>query len=75
MAEDGQDDDAPSSQELQADDDDDCRRQQLEAANSDLRETQEELEMYKQMQGEKVDQSKQFQQLKKVGTLRSIARP
>ena len=34
MAEDGQDDDAPSSQELQADDDDDCRRQQLEAANS-----------------------------------------
>eukprot|EP01046_Picozoa_sp_COSAG06_P055078 COSAG06_NODE_10007_length_1770_cov_4.748654_1_plen_377_part_00 len=41
--------------------------QQLEAANSDLRVTQEELEMYKQMQGEKVDQSKQFQQLKKVG--------
>ena len=34
MAEDGQDDDAPSSQELQADDDDDCRRQELEAAMS-----------------------------------------
>lgn len=50
-------------------------QQQLEAAKSDLRETQEELDMYKQMQGEKVDQSKQFQQLKKVGTLRSIARP
>ena len=47
-------------------------QQQLEAANSDLRETQEELEMYKQMQGEKVDQSKQFQQLKKVGARLSI---
>eukprot|EP01043_Picozoa_sp_COSAG02_P031193 COSAG02_NODE_2024_length_10084_cov_130.539509_10_plen_258_part_00 len=50
-------------------------QQQLEAAKSDLRETQEELEMYKQMQGEKVDQSKQFQQLKKVGTSPSTSVP
>lgn len=47
--------------------------QQLEAANSDLRETREELSMYKQMQDEKIDQSKQFQQLKKVGA--SLSRP
>ena len=41
-------------------------QQQLEAANSDLSQTREELTMYKQLQDEKLDQSKQFQQLKKM---------